>query len=88
MLLKKITYSYRLDGCKSRMMEARQHFRNPPMSRRACSQIMIYFRMYRDSANTNGTGDNFAGSAYVQFVDSHYLSTDGGTPLKVPPFYL
>lgn len=49
---------------------------------------LIYFRMYRDSANTNGTGDNFAFSAYVQFVDAHYLSTDGGTPLKAPPFYL
>lgn len=49
---------------------------------------VIYFRMYRDSASVNGTGDNFEGSAYVQFVDLHYLSTDGGTPLKTPPFYL
>jgi hypothetical protein len=49
---------------------------------------VIDFKFYRDSANLNGTGDNTVTSAFLKFVDLHYLSTDGGTPLKVPPFYL
>jgi hypothetical protein len=48
----------------------------------------IHFRLIRDSANTYGSGDTTTTSAYLQFVDLHYLSTLGGTPLKVPPFYL
>jgi hypothetical protein len=49
---------------------------------------IIYFKLIRDSANANGTGDSLAASVWLTFVDAHYLSTDGGTPLKIPPFYL
>lgn len=48
----------------------------------------IYFKLFRDSAGANNTGDNCTTSAWLTFVDAHYLSTDGGTPLKAPPFYL
>jgi len=49
---------------------------------------VIYFKFLRDSASAYGTGDNCVTSVWVTFVDAHYLSTDGGTPLKSPPFYL
>ena len=45
----------------------------------------IYFRAFRDSANG---ADTCTTSAWISFVDVHYLSTEGGTPLKAPPFYL
>jgi hypothetical protein len=48
----------------------------------------IYFKCFRDSANVNGTGDTCTTSAWISFVDAHYLSNDGGTPLKAPPFFL
>ena len=49
---------------------------------------LISVRCFRDSANTGGSGDNTTSSFWIKKVDCHYLSTDGGTPLKTPPFYL
>ena len=49
---------------------------------------LISVRCFRDSANAGGSGDNTTSSFWVKKVDAHYLSTDGGTPLKAPPFYL
>lgn len=48
----------------------------------------INVRLYRDSANVGGSGDDTTTSIWISFVDAHYLSTDGGTPNKAPPFYL
>ena len=49
---------------------------------------VIQLKLIRDSANVYGTGDNSTVSAWLIFVDAHYLSTEGGTPLKAPPFFL
>lgn len=49
---------------------------------------LISVRCFRDSADAGGSGDNTTSSFWIKKVDCHYLSTDGGTPLKAPPFYL
>lgn len=49
---------------------------------------IIFLRLNRDSANAAATGDDTTSGAWVIFGDAHYLSTDGGTPLKAPPFYI
>lgn len=49
---------------------------------------LISVRCFRDSANSGGSGDNTTSSFWMKKVDCHYLSTEGGTPLKAPPFFL
>lgn len=49
---------------------------------------VIFLRLTRDSDNVYLTGDDTTTSVWVVFGDAHYLSTDGGTPLKAPPFYI
>lgn len=49
---------------------------------------VISFRCFRDSDNVGGSGDNTTSSFWMTIADCHYLSTEGGTPLKAPPFYL
>ena len=46
---------------------------------------IIKVRYFRNSSDA---ADTFTGSVWLDKVDAHYLSTDGGTPLKAPPFYL
>lgn len=49
---------------------------------------VIKVRLFRDSSNTGGSGDDCTTSAWLLFTDCHYLSNEGGTPGKSPPFYL
>lgn len=46
---------------------------------------IVKVRYFRNSSNA---ADTFIGSVWLDKVDGHYLSTEGGTPLKAPPFYL
>jgi hypothetical protein len=46
---------------------------------------VLTFKLIRDSGSTN---DSFSGSGYLLSAGVHYLSTDGGAPRKVSPYYL
>lgn len=46
---------------------------------------VIQVKILRDSANA---ADTCTTSAWLIFVDCHYLSTEGGTPNKAPSFYV